>query len=68
MNDAPKAQMLRLWRETLRQCRETLNAWRETDFRVRVNGIDITDAERAATEARIEHLQKLIAAVEADKA
>lgn len=63
-----KCQMLDLWRETIAQCRRTLDFLAETDFRVCVNQIDITDAERAHTEARIHHLEALIQAVESDDA
>lgn len=59
--------MLELWRKTAALCRRTLEFWDKSDFRVMVNGIDITDAERAATAARIEHLEKLIEAVESAK-
>ena len=68
MDQAPKDRLLALWRETIAQCRRTLDFWYETDFRVCVNGIDITDAERAMTELRIAHLEKLIAAVKAEEA
>lgn len=60
--------MIALWRSMADQCRETLAIWKENDFRVCVKGIDITDAERAFTEARIAHLEKLIAAVESEDA
>lgn len=59
-----KSQMIARWRVMADQCRETLAFWRENNFRVVVKGIDITDAEQAATEARIAHLARLIAAVE----
>ncbi|MBN9466022.1 MULTISPECIES: hypothetical protein [unclassified Brevundimonas] len=59
-----KSQMIARWRGMATQCRETLAFWRENNFRVVVKGIDITDAEQAATEARIAHLEGLIAAVE----
>ena len=65
MDSAAQARMLKLWRATVQQCQETLDVWHENDFRVVVNGIDITDAEKAATVARIAHLKGLIAAVEA---
>ena len=63
-----KSRMLDLWRETIAQCRRTLDFLAETDFHVCVNQIDITDAERAHTEARIHHLEALIHAVESDDA
>ena len=67
MDEGPRDRMLTLWRETIAQCRRTLDFWYETDFRVCVNGIDITHAERAMTKSRIAHLEKLIAAVEAEE-
>lgn len=66
MDQNPRERMLALWRETIDQCRRTLDFWYETDFRVCVNGIDITDAERAITLSRIAHLEKLIAVVESE--
>jgi hypothetical protein len=64
MDETIKSEMLARWRHMAEQCRETLDFWRASDFRVVVNGIDITDAERAATEAKIAHLERLICAVE----
>ena len=66
MNHALKDQMLQLWRETVAQCRKTVDFSRETGFRICLNGIDITDAELAITETRIEHLEKLITALQAE--
>lgn len=64
MEDGLKSQMISRWRSMVSQCRETLEFWRAHDFRVVANGIDVTEAEQAATEARIAHLERLIAAVE----
>lgn len=60
----PRDELLRLFRRTLAQCRETQDFWRENNFRLTVGGIDITEAERAASDQRIEHLENLIAAME----
>lgn len=65
MVDEPKQEMLSRWRSMARQCQETLEVWETSGLQIVVNGIDISDAERAATVARIKHLQALIAAVEA---
>lgn len=64
MEASLKSQMIARWRDMAIQCGETLAFWRENNFRVVVKGIDITDAEQAATEARIAHLERLIAAVQ----
>lgn len=68
MDNDVRDQMLDLWRGMADQCRQTLAIWQHNDFRLCVNGIDITEAERAASESRIAHLEKLIAAVEAETA
>ena len=60
----PRDELLRLFKRTLTQCRETQDFWRENAFRLTVGGIDITEAERAASDRRIEHLENLIAAIE----
>lgn len=65
MASDPKSEMLTRWRSMAQQCQETLDVWETNGFRVVVNGIDISDAERAATVARIAHLHAVIAAVEA---
>ena len=57
-------ELLHLFKRTLAQCRETQDFWRENDFRLTVGGIDITEAERAASDLRIEHLETLIVAME----
>ena len=63
-----QTQMVRRWLEMAVQCRETLDFWRASNFRVVVNGIDITEAEHAYTEARIMHLSRLIVAVHCGEA
>jgi hypothetical protein len=57
-------ELLRLLRRTLEQCREANEFWLAHDFRLRIGGIDITEAERAASTQRIQHLENLIAAIE----
>lgn len=57
-------ELLHLFKRTLAQCRETQYFWRENNFRLTVGGIDITEAERAASDQRIAHLEALIAAME----
>lgn len=64
----PRAELLRLFKRTLMQCRETQDFWLDNDFRLTVGGIDITEAERAAADQRIEHLENLIAAMEREAA
>ena len=64
MERAARDELLRLFKQTLAQCRETQRFWRDNDFRLTVGGIDITEAERAASDGRIEHLQNLIKAIE----
>lgn len=64
MERAARDELLRLFKKTLAQCRETQRFWRDNDFRLTVGGIDITEAERAASDGRIEHLQNLIKAIE----
>lgn len=49
MEASLKSQMIARWRDMAIQCRETLAFWQENNFRVVVKGIDITDAEQAAT-------------------
>ena len=61
-------ELLHLFKRTLAQCRETQDFWLDNDFRLTVGGIDITEAERAAADQRIEHLENLIAAMERDGA
>ena len=56
MSDPVRQEMLARWRAIADRCRETLAVWRRSNFRVIVNGIDITDAEMAATEARMARL------------
>ena len=64
MEQGGQEELLRLFRRTLAQCRETQEFWRDNDFCLTVGGIDITEAERAASDQRIEHLENLIAAME----
>lgn len=64
MEPSPREELLRLFRQTLAQCRDTQNFWRGHDFRLHVGGMDITEAERAASEERIKHLENLIATME----
>ena len=64
MDEDIKTQMLERRRDMASQCREMPDFWQANKFRVVANGIDITSAEQAATEARIAHLHRLIAAVE----
>lgn len=56
--------LLHMFKRTLAQRRETQYFWRENDFCLTVGGIDITEAERAASDLQIEHLENLIAAME----
>lgn len=56
--------LLQLLRETLDQCRRAREVWRKHEFRLVVSGLDITDAECAAFDTRISHLENLIAALE----
>jgi len=57
-----------LFERTLNQCRETQDFWLDNDFRLSIGGIDITEAERAAADQRLEHLENLISAMERDAA
>lgn len=60
-------ELLRLLRRTLERCREANEFWLANDFRLRIGGIDITEAERAASGQRIQHLENLIAAMEREQ-
>lgn len=64
MEPSPREQLLGLFRQTLAQCLDTQDFWRGHDFRLHVGGMDITEAERAASEERIKHLENLITAME----
>ncbi|MGV9010708.1 hypothetical protein [Brevundimonas sp.] len=57
---------MRLLRQTLVQCQATQDFWSAHDFQLRVGGIDITESERAAADARIKHLEDLIHGMERD--
>lgn len=68
MAEPLRDELLRLFRLTLNQCREANEFWVANDFRLRIGGIDITEAERAASVQRIQHLENLIAAMEQEDA
>lgn len=60
-------QLISHWRGIREQTRAVLELWRSKNFRLRINGIDITDAEIAAAEARIKHITTLITALEVSR-
>lgn len=64
MDETVESELVARWRDIMERNREVLQIWRASDFRLRVNGIDITQAEISAAEARIEHIQKLICSLE----
>lgn len=64
MKSNTQAQLLDRWRDILARNREVLSIWTASDFRLRIGGIDITEAEIATGYARVAHLEVMIAALE----
>ena len=61
MSRSIEEQLVARWRDIADRNREVLAIWRDSDFRLRVGGIDITEAEIASAQARVAHLDNMIA-------
>jgi len=68
MDQAVKAQMLERWRDSVDEQRMVLVRWVEGDFRFVFNGVDETNKTLADIQASIDHMDDLIARVDASDA
>ena len=67
MSDADQSELLRRFCGLLAHCRDTLEFWEDSDLRLIVGGMDITDAELAALRERAAHLQRLTEMMQAEQ-
>ena len=57
-------ELIERWKDIEARNRDVLNIWQGSDYRLCIAGIDITEAEIAAAQARIAQLDVMIAALE----